>query len=147
MKLKNRSLSALTQKGTVLIESMISILIFSLGVLAVVGLQAVAVQSVTDSKSRSDAGMLANRLIGEMWVNRANLASYAYAGSGTAPSSLTNWMSSVNYLPNATTYPPVITVDAVNNVVTITLRWQLPEDKAKGLPPHNYTTVATIKDS
>jgi hypothetical protein len=56
-------------------------------------------------------------------------------------------MTSVNALPNAATYPPIIVVDAVNNVVTITLRWQLPEDKAKGAPPHNYQTVATIKDS
>lgn len=138
---------AYVQQGTILIESMIAILIFSLGILAVVGLQAVAVQSVTESKSRSDAGMLANRLIGEMWGNRANLASYAYAGSGTAPTILSNWIGSVHTLPNATSYPPIIAVDAVNSVVTITLRWQLSEDKAQGRPPHNYTTVATIKDS
>ena len=55
------------QTGVMLLEALIAILIFSLGVLGIVGLQASAVKASRDAKYRTDAGLLANELIGEMW--------------------------------------------------------------------------------
>ena len=64
------------QQGAVLVEAMISILIFSMGVLAIVGLQAAMVQNTTDSKYRADASYIAQQRIGTMWSDPGNLNSY-----------------------------------------------------------------------
>jgi type IV pilus assembly protein PilV len=54
------------QSGVMLLEALIAILIFSLGILGVVGMQASAIAANRDAKYRTDAGLLANELIGEM---------------------------------------------------------------------------------
>jgi type IV pilus assembly protein PilV len=64
------------QSGVLLLEALIAILIFSLGILGVIGMQASAVAANRDAQYRTDAGLLANELIGQMWsANRigANL--------------------------------------------------------------------------
>ena len=53
----------------ILIESLLAILIFSLGILALVGLQAAAVKQSADAKYRTEAALLANEIIGQMWVS------------------------------------------------------------------------------
>ena len=50
------------QSGVMLLEALIAILIFSLGVLGIVGMQASAVKASRDAKYRADAGLLAARL-------------------------------------------------------------------------------------
>jgi type IV pilus assembly protein PilV len=52
-----------------LIEALIALLIFSVGILGIVGLQASAVNTSADAKYRSEAALLANELIGRMWVS------------------------------------------------------------------------------
>jgi len=71
------NLSANRQKGILLLEAMIAILLFSVGVLAVVGLQANAIKNVAQSKFRSDGAFLANQLLGQMWSDRAKYSSNA----------------------------------------------------------------------
>ena len=56
-----------SQSGVMLLEALIASLIFSLGILGVVGMQASAVKASRDAKYRTDAALLANELIGEMW--------------------------------------------------------------------------------
>ena len=140
----NRS-STSKQRGVTLLESLLGILIFSLGILAVIGMQAMAIRTVAESKYRMDASFLANEVIGEMWANRSNLASYAYAG-GVPPVVLTRWVAKVNNaLPGTAANPPTIVVGA-GNQVTITIFWQHPEE-ANFIPPppaHRYTAVAAI---
>lgn len=58
------------QSGVMLLEALIAILIFSFGVLGIVGLQATAINTVQDAKYRSDAALLANELIGEMMARK-----------------------------------------------------------------------------
>lgn len=123
-----------SQSGVMLLEALIGILIFSLGVLALVGMQALAIKVATESRERAEASNLASQLIGEMWINRANLANYEYtAGSGSIPTVLTGWVSQVQAaLPNANVYLPSVsigtpTVAGVNgNEVIVTVRWQAP---------------------
>lgn len=127
-----------SQSGVMLLEAMIGILIFSMGVLALVGMQALAVKVATESRERAEASNLASQLIGEMWINRANLANYNYtAGSGSIPGALDNWISQVQVaLPNVdrvagTNLPSVVigapTLAGVSgNEVIITVRWMPP---------------------
>lgn len=129
------------QRGATLLEALIGILIFSIGILALVGMQALAIKHMSDAKYRSDAAFFANEIIGQMWVNRGSLGSYAYAGSGTPPAAIDNWVTSVqNTLPGVTAAAnrPIITV--AGTTVTITVRWQLPG----GTDVHRHTTMAYI---
>jgi len=53
------SLKSKTQQGIALLESMIAILIFSMGILALAGLQGVLVKNTSDAKYRAEATFIA----------------------------------------------------------------------------------------
>lgn len=132
------------QSGIALLEALLGILIFSIGILAVIGMQAMAVKTIAESKYRMDASFLANDILGQMWTNRVNLATYAYSG-GTPSAALTAWLNKVNSeLPGSTNNPPTIAV--VGNTVTIALFWQHPQEAKQSPPPppHNFRVVASI---
>jgi Tfp pilus assembly protein PilV len=62
------------QTGAYLLEALIGILIFALGVLGIVGLQAASLRTTADSGLRAEAVFAANQLLGEMWTDdEANL--------------------------------------------------------------------------
>jgi type IV pilus assembly protein PilV len=129
--------TAKTQGGSFLLEAMIGILIFSMGILALVGLQAASINSVSESKYRTDAAFLANQIVGQMWVaDRNNLGAF-----NTAPAT---WVQQVQQtLPNADTYPPKIVVagDPINGyTVTVTVQWK----NATAANPNTYTAVSFI---
>ncbi len=89
MKSKSRSTSFNAQRGIMLLESLIAILVFSLGILAMVGMQAVSIAHTSQAKYRADASFAANKLIAQMWVDSdANMPLYATGGA-----SFTNWLT------------------------------------------------------
>ena len=138
-----------SQKGVLLLEAMIAILLFSVGVLAVVGLQANAIKNVSQSKYRSDAAFLADQILGQMWSDRTNIATYAYPGGNS--SNVTAWATQVQTtLPNATTpNAPTIVIAPQAYVgppsytaytVTITVKWKSPDESTA----HQHVTTALI---
>ncbi len=148
------------QGGAMMLEALIGILIFSTGILALIGMQALAIAYAADAKYRADASFLANQVIADMWVNRgvafppANAASpYAYAGTGTdvddAPDVIEPWVQSiVDNLPGAASYHPIITVDnnsasATYRQVSVTVRWRPPNSEAT----RNHLAIALISDA
>lgn len=72
------------QRGVMLLEALVAILIFSIGILAIVGLQATSISLSTDAKYRSDASMLANQIIGMMWNDIGGVSALAPPASFTA---------------------------------------------------------------
>lgn len=106
-----------------LLEGLIAVVIFSLGVLAIVGLQAATLRQTTDAKYRVDASFLANQSIGLMWADRSNLESHEVVDE------------EISTLPNGKR-----TIDVVGNQVTITVKWQLPGETAI----HNHTVITQI---
>ena len=52
-----------------ILEALIAILVFSIGILAIVALQAVSMKLAGDAKYRSDASLLAEELLAKMWVS------------------------------------------------------------------------------
>ena len=127
------------QSGAMLIEALIGILIFSIGVLAVVAMQGRAIGQVSDAKYRIDASFLANEIISRIWVDRANLANYAYPG-GTAPA-LVAWVADVNTaLPGTAANAPTVVVDAATGQITVTVRWQAQA----AATPSNHMAIATV---
>ncbi|MDD5176745.1 MAG: pilus assembly protein PilV [Sterolibacterium sp.] len=148
------------QTGSMLLEALIAILIFSMGILAIVGMQAAAVKASSDAKYRSDASMVANQLIGQMWAGDRTPATMQtnYQGSaGAGGAAYTAWLADVQAaLPGAAANPPTVTVSLVvtnlptnpvttvtTSLVTVTVRWLAPGEPGTATP-HSYTVVAQI---
>ncbi len=71
--MRQKSFSQLSsQQGVVLIEAMVAILLFSVGVLAVAGLQATMIENTNSSKFRTEASYIAQQTIGVMWADPVN---------------------------------------------------------------------------
>src|SRR3954466_15060626 len=123
------------QSGVMLIEALIGIPIFSIGILALLGMQGTAIKNTTDARYRSEAAFLAQRIVGQMWVDIANLASYD-SDNAVAYPARDDWVTSVgNTLPGISTGvapPPSIQVgpDALlglaNGEVRVQVQWRQP---------------------
>ncbi len=134
------------QTGSFLLEALIAILIFSMGILAIVGLQAASIKASADAKYRSDANMLANQLIGQIWVSdrtAATLRTNYQTGGGA----YTAWAGDVeDGLPGAVDFPPTVAVDLIaggsvtSSRVTITIFWKAPSESTV----HQYSVVTQI---
>ncbi len=137
------------QAGVMLLEALIGLLIFSLGVLGLIGMQAVATKATGEAKFRAEATMFAEQLIGQMSADNIANLTLDYAGTGgTGGAKYEAWVAEVTAdgtgLPGADLVgnQPTVAVDAANTV-TITIRWQLPNDEAS----HRYVTVAQVNAS
>lgn len=137
-----------------LLEALIAVVIFSIGILALIGMQATAIRQVADAKLRVDAGYLTSQIISQMWIDRSNLADYAhfasttsdcnYSGSDAVSANVIAWLGVASkpgtvhgMLPNAAAQ---ITVETSTNLVTVTLCWRAPQETAT----HNFTSTALI---
>lgn len=123
--------------GFMLIEVLVSILIFSLGVLGLVKLQTSMTRASTSSKARADAAYLTSEIIGVMRTDTANLLNYN--GSSCAAHGLCrDWQNKVTAtLPSAT---PSILANATS--VTVTINWSLPHEDT-----HTFTTTTIVKSA
>lgn len=124
--MRHRQASGRPQEGVVLIEVLIAILIFSVGVLAIVGLQATMIKSTADAKYRADASYIAQARIGEMWADPANAINKVEANTDISA-----------LLPAGRR--TVAQVAAGQYQVTVT--WQQPGPDAT---TRNFTTTAFI---
>jgi type IV pilus assembly protein PilV len=137
------SITNRAQRGVMLLEALIAILVFSLGILAMVGLQAVAIKNTGDAKYRSNAIFLANQVIGQMWVDRTNLSDYA----DPAKPKRIAWEDTIDaVLPGASgdiQQATMVRGTTTTTVVTVTVRWRNP-GQASSEPDHRYVAVDEI---
>jgi type IV pilus assembly protein PilV len=117
---------ASAQQGVILIEVMVAILIFSVGVLALVGLQATMIKNTADSKFRSEASYIAQSRIGQLWADPDNLP---------ADGSVT-----VTAIPSQLPAGSMSTTRA-GGQFTVTVTWLVPGPNQQ---PHNFTTTARV---
>ena len=140
-------------RGFMLIEVLVAVLVFSLGVLTIVGLQAAAVQHSTHAQQRADAMLLVDDLIGRMWLTDRNFATLN-AGFSTGGPGYTAWLANVGAkLPGSAAHQPTVTVVEVpspggaalsSSLVTVVVNW-LPPQAAAGAAPHRLTVVTRIR--
>lgn len=157
------------QSGMGLLEALIGILIFSLGILAMVAMQAASVNAVADAQYRIEAVNSANQLLSEMWVHmdrtsaasaQASLLTFehrtsgnpqdcAFTGTDATNAAVTDWLDHLNtggpsnapLLPGTAATMQQIQVDTgVSNRVTITICWRAPNDTT----PRRHTVVAYV---
>lgn len=136
------------RRGFVLIEALVALLIFSFGVLGIVGLQASMTKAQTQSKFRADASLLAQRLIGTMWSDKDTLVNYN-AANCAGHSRCSEWAAQVAAaLPAGTptvtvTALPGGTVAATGKViaadVTISIAWTPPNEQQ-----HTFITSSAV---
>ena len=143
------SKSPTSQRGFALIEALVSIAIFSFALIGLVSLQSVAIASSIDAKYRSDASYLANQIIGRVWADRVNIATYTHLATGapctpggaasTNPAVLA-WLAEVSAtLPGATSTIQSLQL-GTGNTYTVTVCWKRAQDTAY----HQHITVAQI---
>jgi type IV pilus assembly protein PilV len=142
------------QSGAYLLEALIGILVFSFGILGIVGLQAQAIRVTNDAEFRAEAIYLANSLISQMWTDNptpAHLkATYdsTVAGPGfTTFANLVQTRFSGAYItpPIVMVNDPLLLVDApstTSSVVQVQVFWRAPGE-APGIT-HKYTTTGVI---
>jgi len=133
------------QGGFMMVEVLVAILLFAIGVLGIVGLQASMAQAQTAGKFRADAAYLADELKGIMWTDIANLANYTSANcSGYALCA--GWANKVaSALPGGAVSTLTVDTTPANasfGDATITLSWTQPNGGT-----HSYTTLANVRAS
>ena len=153
-----RSMHSNKQRGVFLLEALIAILIFSLGILGMIAMGSAAIAGQTDAAVRTDAASLAEQLASKiaLSVDRADittvqtsLAAFNYNSVSTGPYCafspsanpvaplVTAWLSTLSGpsgLPgaNATDQSIVVDTSATGyNSVLITMCWQGPHDLGK----------------
>ncbi|GBG00965.1 hypothetical protein AZSI13_02920 [Azospira sp. I13] len=127
-----------SQRGIALLEALIAILLFSLGVLGMAGFQAASIKAQDEAKKRADAAFVANQIVGDMWsVPKEQLATCAgtfskgSSGCGNAP-----WGERIEQ-----TLPGGQAAVVINNTqVTVTLTWRTPGIDEE----HRYVHMANV---
>ena len=139
----NKRNSLKNQSGMLLLEGLIAILIFTIGVLGVVGLQATVVKQVTDAKFRTDAGMLTNQLLGTMWVSDRTAATLQANFASPSGAAYTTWLARVGATLPITAAPAPTVAISNQGVATITIYWLAPSEPAN-TAPHHHVVVTQI---
>ena len=122
------------QHGFVMLEALVGGLIFAIGVLGIVALQASMTQAQSVGKSRADAIYLADELVGLLWADLPRATQYTTASCSTN-TQCTDWSAKVGRaLPGGT---PAVTVDGAGSVA-ITISWSTQAGT------QSYTTVTAV---
>lgn len=135
--------------GFTMIEVLVALLVFSLGVLGLVAIQATATRMAGDARDRALATFLADQILARMLISEpATAGSFAHNPSGTTPcnpsggasanTTVTGWLLEVErQLPNATAATQQIVVNATTGEVTVRLCWQNGNDAPRSLTVSN----------
>jgi len=119
-------------RGFTLLEVLVSLLVFSFGVLGMVGLQARAIQFSVDAEDRSKAAAVANEVITWMWSQKTLVVPAA---------TITDFQSRAQAIGLPSNV--VVAVPApVGGVATVTITWKSPSKLAVDPNSSYFTQVA-----
>ncbi|MDM0075148.1 type IV pilus modification protein PilV [Variovorax sp. J2P1-59] len=108
------------QAGVAMLEVLVSVLLFSFGILGLIGLQARAVSFSVDAEDRNRAALLANEIASTMWITRSVTVDVSDGSS---------WQTRIadpskDGLPGGEI--SVTTVSGTTNSADIEITWQAP---------------------
>ena len=156
---------ARAQQGGFLLEALVGILIFTLGVLGLLALQGRAIAYSSDAQYRGEAAYLASAYASKMWADsRPNIAArYVAAGQPEFDAFQTAVFrlpgaAAIAGNPSVTIVQPAagaettdargdgggIALTATGTLVTIVIQWQPPGKEDAVAPIHNYTMSTII---
>lgn len=149
-----KRIDCVAQRGVMLLEALISIAIFSIAVLGLIGLQSAAIRNTSEARQRAVAAFYANQIIGQMWANSTDLTSYAhfdeagttecpFSGEASGNEDVKAWRSALGGDLSGAVARGMqqIKVDRTTKVVNVTVCWKNPGESVF----HWLTTVAQIK--
>jgi type IV pilus assembly protein PilV len=134
------------QLGFSLIESLVSLLLFSLAVVGATGLQGSIMGFQQNAQYRAEASFYAEQLIGLATADAANVYCYALDTTNCANSQVlavaTAWRDTVQeVLPGAAAQAPAITYNPASAEFNLTIFWQRPADDIQ----RNHTVMTVIR--
>jgi type IV pilus assembly protein PilV len=150
-------------EGFMLLEALFGILLFSLGIIALIGLQANSIKQSIAGQYRSEASMLAEQLIGQMWASNRSADSLeadfnsSHIGNTTCTSGCGDifgaWYTQVTAaLPGSIDNPPTIVFTTVtgssvttnSTKATITMYWRAPTEDQQ-MAAHKYIVITQLR--
>jgi len=134
------------ERGLSLIEVLVAIVIISLGLLGMAGLQAASLRTSQSAFYRAQAAQFANDMAERMRANLGDARNYTLAMTDTAPAGASvrdrdraDWLARIATLPAG---DGSIAVDLASNTVTIAVQWD--DSRAGGATNANYTLVTRL---
>jgi len=133
------------QKGYLLIEALAGVLIFSIGILGVVGIYSEMFIRNQDAGFRINATLMADEYLSMIIADNSNKDCYSIPANGGCASQfatnyVNNWTNDINArFPGANDNAPTVVIDG-NDQVTISIFWQRPGEAAM----HNHIIVSQI---
>jgi type IV pilus assembly protein PilV len=134
------------ERGVSLIEVLVAIVVLSLGMLAMAGLQLSSLRTSQGAILRGQAALLATDMAERMRGNLGDARNYALSlnssptgGSNVRERDYSDWVARLRTLPAGT---GSIAVNNANNVVTITVQWD--DSRAGGATTEQYVLVTRI---
>ncbi|MEJ1168472.1 type IV pilus modification PilV family protein [Variovorax sp. CCNWLW235] len=113
--------SSRAQTGVALLEILVSVLLFSLGLLGLIGLQARAISLSSDAEDRNRAALLANEVVALMWLNK----------SATVPAgALASWKTRVASPETGGLPAGDGQVNVDGTAATVVIKWRAPSHDA-----------------
>jgi type IV pilus assembly protein PilV len=116
-------------RGVSLIEVLVVIVLFSFGLIGMVGLQAKAVQNSVSAEDSARAALMANEIVSTMWANST---------VSLPTATVTAWNSRVADTTAGGVPNGAGTVTVASGVATVTVTWRAPHEPSG--TSHNYTT-------
>ena len=123
------------QAGSYLLEALIAILIFSFGILGLIGLLGSSIRITNDARYRTEAANLASAAVAEMWTMTSAQLDDKF---GPGRPKLTEWETKVAELLPQATGANKPTVDLTSpglspqsRTAIVTVYWQLPGETTR----------------
>lgn len=130
-------------RGSALIESLLAIFVFSVGLLALLALLTATLKESDNARYRSEASLLATDLVSRMWSGERSLQSLRQRFTPAADE-YQRWLDRVrSTLPGIADDKnlPELLIDD-ERTITLTLHWQAPSDTQQ----HHLVVVTRLTD-
>lgn len=149
---RSPALSRPSERGVTLIDALVALLLFSLGILGLMGAQSAAIQTASQSRYRAIAAVQAETLVSRMWLSDRTAAtlqaSFAGGSSGSKGSGssggtgYTVWKEGLDDsgLPNVSATVSFATVNS-SSLATVQISWTAPGETTA----HTYTSVTQLQ--
>lgn len=138
------------QDGVVILEVLVSIVIFAIGVLGIVGLQAVTAKAGIDARFRTEAAALSDELVAraQIWTDLATLQTNFVGTNASGGAQYLSWYNdrlvlTGSGLPGAeaaVAFPAPYTLPGAGVLMSVVISWQVPGGDGRS----THTTVAAL---
>lgn len=129
------------QGGIALLEALIAVVILALGLLGTIAMQARSYSALADAGMRAEATLAADRLVGIMTNDAANLAGYEVALDADVPDALAAWATETSAAMPGARYSVTVVPEAQRTRVDIEIHWQRKRDD----PDNQHLVTAYIR--